>query len=50
MSKKNKKIKKKMDKAEKNCSYFCDACGCEVVCKKPSDSPLVCCDQIMYYW
>ena len=45
---KTKKTKKKMEKAEKDCVYYCDACGCEMVCTTPSKGPLVCCDQIMY--
>ena len=50
MSKEAKKPKTKMKKAEKNCTYVCDVCGCEVVCRTPSKGPVVCCDQIMCYY
>jgi len=40
-------MSEKMEKAEKNCCYVCDVCGCEVVCTTPSSGPLVCCEQVM---
>jgi hypothetical protein len=43
-----KAAKKKMEKAEKNCVYVCDVCGCEVVCTTPSEGPLICCNEVMY--
>jgi len=45
---KTKKTKTKMEKAEKNTVYYCDSCGCEMVCTVPSKGPIVCCDEIMY--
>lgn len=50
MSKKTKKkATKKMEKAKKNCVYVCDCCGCEVVCTAPSEGPLLCCGQAMFF-
>ncbi len=40
--------KEKMKKAEKNCVYVCDVCGCEVVCTTPSKGALICCNEVMY--
>ena len=42
------KEKKRMKKAEKECTYVCDVCGCEIMCTTPSRGPLVCCDEVMY--
>ncbi|MEJ2240990.1 MAG: hypothetical protein P8Y18_02440 [Candidatus Bathyarchaeota archaeon] len=42
------KEKKRMEKAEKECTYVCDVCGCEIMCTTPSRGPLVCCDEVMY--
>jgi hypothetical protein len=39
--------KKKMEKAEEDCVYVCDCCGCEVVCRTPSEGPLMCCGEVM---
>ena len=47
MSKKTKKAAKKMEKAEKNCGYVRDCCGCEIVCTTPSAGPLLCCNAVM---
>lgn len=41
------KMSEKMDKADKNCCYVCDICGCEIVCTTPSAGPLMCCDEVM---
>jgi len=40
---------KKMSRARKDETYYCSVCGCEVVCVTESESPLVCCDEIMYF-
>ena len=37
----------KPEKAEKGERYYCDVCGCGVVCIKPSDEAIVCCDEPM---
>ena len=42
-----KKGKNKMKEAEKGTLYFCNTCGCEIVCTTPSEGPLVCCDEVM---
>ncbi len=42
------KNKKKMKKAAKGETYYCGVCGCEVVCTTESDSPIVCCEEVMY--
>ena len=39
---------KKMKKAEKGETYYCEVCGCEIVCTKDSESPIVCCEEVMY--
>ncbi len=39
---------KKMSKAKKGETYYCEVCGCEVMCTTSSESPLVCCDEVMY--
>ena len=39
--------KKKMEKAEEDCVYVCDSCGCEVICRTPSEGPLMCCGEVM---
>lgn len=41
------KGKKKMDAAEKNAVYYCDLCGCEVVCTTTGGGPLICCGEVM---
>ena len=38
---------KKMTRAEKNETYYCTVCGCEVMCTTSSKSPIVCCDEVM---
>jgi desulfoferrodoxin-like iron-binding protein len=48
MSKEVKKAETKMKKAEKNNTYVCETCGCEVVCTTPGKGPLVCCGELMY--
>ena len=44
---KNKKTSTKMQKAEKNGVYYCDSCGCELVCTTPSKGPITCCSDVM---
>ncbi len=39
---------KKMSKAKKGETYYCEVCGCEVICTTSSESPLICCDEVMY--
>jgi len=39
---------KKMTRAEKNETYYCTVCGCEVLCTTSSKSPIVCCDEVMF--
>ena len=39
---------KKMSKARKGETYYCTVCGCEVMCTTSSESPIVCCDEVMY--
>ena len=39
---------KKMKKADKGETYYCGVCGCEIVCTTESESPLVCCEEVMY--
>lgn len=39
---------KKMKKAAKGETYYCTVCGCEVVCTTESESPIVCCEEVMY--
>ena len=39
--------KKRMEKAEEECRYFCDSCGCEIICTTPSRGPIMCCEEIM---
>lgn len=39
---------KKMKKAVKGETYYCGVCGCEVICTTESESPIVCCEEIMY--
>jgi predicted SprT family Zn-dependent metalloprotease len=45
---KTKAIKtKKVEKAEKGERYYCEVCGCEIVCTKPSEAAVVCCEEPM---
>ncbi len=34
-------------KAEKGERYYCEVCGCEIACIKPSAEAVVCCDEPM---
>ncbi len=38
---------KKMSKAKKGETYYCEVCGCEIMCTTRSESPLICCDEVM---
>jgi hypothetical protein len=38
---------KKMTRAKEDETYFCTVCGCEVVCTSGSESPIICCDEVM---
>ena len=43
-----KKVKaKKSRAAEKGDIYYCESCGCELVCVEPSEEAIVCCDEPM---
>ncbi len=45
---KTKEIKtKKAEKVEKGERYYCEDCGCEIVCIKPSEAAVVCCEEPM---
>ena len=45
---KKKDIKtKKAEKVEKGERYYCEICGCEIVCIKPSEAAFVCCEEPM---
>jgi ribosomal 30S subunit maturation factor RimM len=37
----------KPEKAEKGERYYCETCGCEVVCIEPSTEAIVCCNEPM---
>ena len=37
----------KTKKAEKGERYYCEVCGCEIVCIKPSEAAVVCCEEPM---
>ncbi len=39
---------KRMTRAKKGETYYCTVCGCEVLCTTDSESPIVCCDEVMY--
>ena len=39
---------KKMNRAKKGETYYCTVCGCEVLCTTSSESPIVCCEEVMY--
>jgi hypothetical protein len=39
---------KKMSKAKKGETYYCTVCGCELICTTSSESPVICCDEILY--
>ncbi len=39
---------KRMTKASKGETYYCTVCGCEVLCTTDSESPIVCCEEVMY--
>ncbi len=38
---------KKMTRAKKGETYYCTVCGCEVMCTTSSESPIICCDEVM---
>ena len=38
---------KKAEKIEKGEKYYCEVCGCEIVCIKPSEASVVCCEEPM---
>jgi hypothetical protein len=38
---------KKAAKIEKGEKYYCEVCGCEMVCVKPSEAAVVCCEEPM---
>jgi len=38
---------KKVAKAEKGDIYFCDTCGCEMVCVEPGAEEIICCGEPM---
>ena len=43
-----KKIKtKKASKAEKGQTYYCEICGCEMVCASDSAGEVLCCEEPM---
>ena len=43
-----KKVKtKKASKAETGQTYYCEVCGCEMVCASDSAGAVVCCDESM---
>ncbi len=45
---KAKKVSTKKTKAvEKGDIYYCETCGCEMVCIEPSEEAVVCCDEPM---
>jgi len=45
---KTKEVKtKKAEKIEKGEKYYCEVCGCEIVCIKPSEASVVCCEEPM---
>jgi hypothetical protein len=39
---------KRMTRASKGETYYCTVCGCEVLCTTSSESPIVCCEEVMY--
>ncbi len=38
---------RKAKAAEKGGIYYCETCGCEMVCVEPSEEAVVCCDEPM---
>ncbi len=46
-SKSTKAKTKKAEKVEKGERYYCEVCGCEMVCIKPSEAAVVCCEEPM---
>ena len=38
---------KKAEKIEKGEKYYCEVCGCEIVCIEPSEAAVVCCEKPM---
>jgi len=38
---------KKMTRAKKDETYYCEVCGCEIVCATSSEGPIICCDEVM---
>lgn len=39
---------KRMTRATKGETYYCTVCGGEILCTTNSESPIVCCDEVMY--
>lgn len=39
---------RKMSEAKKGETYYCTVCGGEVLCTTSSESPLICCDEVLY--
>ncbi len=39
---------KRMARAAKSETYYCTVCGSEILCTTSSESPIVCCDEVMY--
>jgi hypothetical protein len=38
---------KKMTRAKTGETYYCTVCGCEIMCTTSSESPIICCDEVM---
>jgi len=38
---------KKMTRAKKGETYYCEVCGCEIMCATSSEGPIICCDEVM---
>jgi len=38
---------KKMTRAKKGETYYCEVCGCEIMCAISSEGPVICCDEVM---
>lgn len=48
-AKPKKKVRtKKATKAESGQTYYCEVCGCEMVCASDSAGEVVCCEEPMY--
>jgi hypothetical protein len=39
---------KRMARAAKGETYYCTVCGSEILCTTSSESPIVCCEEVMY--